>query len=53
MVGSLILYRAGSRNTTMERSIKRRREWRARGSAAVGPRVKFAPSLTNTETPAA
>jgi len=37
MVGDLILYHAGSQNIAMERSIKRRREWRARGSAAAGP----------------
>jgi len=40
MVGSFILYYAGSRNTAMERSIRRRREWRARGSAAASPESK-------------
>jgi len=34
MVGRFILYYAGSRNTAVRRSNGRRREWRARGSAA-------------------
>jgi len=37
MVGGLILYYKESRNTIVGRSIKRRREWHARGSAAAGP----------------
>jgi len=46
MVGRFILYYfvyARSRSTAKERSIRRRREWRVRGSAAAGP-VKVAPS---------
>jgi len=34
------LYHAGSRSTVRKRSIRRRREWRARGSAAAGPESK-------------
>jgi len=40
MVGRFILYYlvyARSRSTAKEESIRRRREWRARGSAAAGP----------------
>jgi len=40
MVGSFILYRAESRNTAMERSMRRRRECHAQGSAAAGPESK-------------
>jgi len=36
MIDSLILYNTGSRNITVERNLKRRREWRAQGSATIG-----------------
>jgi len=50
MVGSFILYHAESRNTAMERSIRRRREWRVRGSAAAGPKSK-SPHQQRTRKP--
>jgi len=43
MVGSLILYNAGSRNIAMKRNIKRRREWHTRGSAAASPESNSPP----------
>jgi len=50
MVGRFILYYAGSRNTAVERSSRRRREWRVRGSAAAGLESK-SPHQQRTRRP--